>query len=227
MVRTTVSLGQHWHHLHMGNSWYVSWNFIYHRWPLIWNLAIGSKPQFLVKILSPWNLTAEVYTPMSHGLWFLPPKYNPEKLCWILCVAQECSWQKHHIADLSLEPHRCAWDGWVGCMFGRLQEAQSNQKSIGLDMTIYNWLHRVHRITYSHSIIFYVQFCCLSNPTCLPFLPWFSLAKSFWISRVWDSCSWISNITWPLAQEQTSQLTCSLALWIGRPNEMSLCRLCQ
>lgn len=57
---------------------------------------------------SPCILTAEVYTPMSHGLWFLLPKYNLEKLCWIPCVAQECSWQKHHIAVLSLEPHRCA-----------------------------------------------------------------------------------------------------------------------
>lgn len=100
-VRTTVSLGQHWHHLHMGTSWYVSWNFItYDHWSGIWLLD----PVSFWSILSQWNLKAEVYTPMSHGLWFLLPKYNLEKLCWIPCVAQECSWQKHHIADLSLEP---------------------------------------------------------------------------------------------------------------------------
>ena len=151
MVRTTVSSGQHWHHLHMGTSWYVSWNFItYDHWSGIWlldqNLSFWSK-FCLHETLQPR------FTPQCRmGYGFCCPNTT-----WRSCVGSHV-WHRNAL-DRSTTLRTCHWSPgmclrWLGWLYVRTIAWSTIQPKIDWIRHDYNWLHIVHRITYSHSIIF-------------------------------------------------------------------------
>lgn len=156
-VRKTVGLGQHWHHLHMGNSWYVSWNFITDdHWSGIWlldqNLSFWSK-FCLHETLQPR------FTPQCRmGYGFCCPNTT-----WRSCVGSHV-WHRNAL-DRSTTLRTCHWSPgmclrWLGWLYVRTIAWSTIQPKIDWIRHDYNWLRIVYRITYNHSIIFYVQFCC-------------------------------------------------------------------
>ncbi len=92
MVRKSVSLGQHWHHLHM-EKFMMCIMKLYHSWWLIWNLFFGSS-QFLVN---------PRFTPQCRmGNGFCCPNTT-----WRSCVGSHV-WHRNAL-DRSTTLRSCHW----------------------------------------------------------------------------------------------------------------------